>query len=148
MIVAWGWRTGFSVERLPSYAPMMLVAVNLLLFVFIYGRQGRQSEATIEGTDIDGFNFCNSVLGKVPLFHHTNALFQHRIALSLEHCSYPAGTVVVRQGDEGHQMFFVIDGELEVRRSDNEPVRVIDKGGFFVERSLLLEEPGVPPFKP
>ena len=62
LTAAWGGHTGFAIDRLVDYSPLAFFAVNLLLCVFIFGRQGRNSEALIEGTTIDGYQFRNEVL--------------------------------------------------------------------------------------
>jgi hypothetical protein len=140
LIARWGWHTGFSIGSIPAYLPSAFFAINLLLCVFIYGRQVREAKATIEGTTIDNYNLRNEVLNRVPLFHGTNALFQHEVALALRSRRYQAGETVITKGDAGHEMFFVADGEVEVS-DDKHAVRTMGKGGFFGERSLIFEKP-------
>ncbi len=140
LIAAWGWRTDFAAASVVYYLPPAFISVNLLLCVMIYGRQGRNAEALIEGTTIDGYNFRNSVLHQVPLFHGTNALFQHSLALKLEPRTLPAGATIVEQGEPGREMFFVAHGEVDVSDGQRH-LRTLGDGDFFGERSLLVEEP-------
>jgi len=137
---AWGSYTGFSVALLPGYLPPAFVSINLILCVLLYGRQGRNAEDGIEGTTIDGYEFRNEVLAKVPLFHGTGALFQHDLALHLEPRLRAAGEDIVRKGEPGHEMFFIARGEVEILDGAH-LLRTLRAGSFFGERSLLLEEP-------
>ncbi|MEV6678199.1 cyclic nucleotide-binding domain-containing protein [Streptomyces erythrochromogenes] len=139
--VAWGVRTGFSAAAVTAFIPsVLLVSVNLILCVLLYGRQARTEEGTVEGTGIDGFNLRNSVLDRVPLFHGTNAQFQHNLALSLRSRKVPAGSVIVAEGAPGSEMFFIAHGQVGVSSGGRE-LRTLDAGSFFGERSLLLGEP-------
>lgn len=141
LVAAWGLHTGFAVNlAAASYLPLAFVAVNLLLCVFIFGRQVRRAEASIEGTTIDGYNLRNEILNEVPLFHGTNALFQHRLALSLYPRTYAAGDTVMEKGEAGHEMFFLSLGDVEVTDGERR-LRTMGRGSYFGERSLVLDEP-------
>jgi len=140
LAAAWGSHTGFALAQLPSYLPQAFVAFNLILCIVLYGRQGRNPEARIEGTTIDGYQLRNEVLAKVPLFHGTGALFQHGLALSLTPRLRAAGEDIVRKGEPGHEMFFITRGEVEVLDGAH-LLRTLRAGSYFGERSLLLEEP-------
>ncbi|MEU9130618.1 cyclic nucleotide-binding domain-containing protein [Kitasatospora sp. NPDC048540] len=139
-LVSWGVRTGFSAGGLLSFAPTLFIAVNLLLCVLVYGRQARSPGGTLEGTGIDGFMLRNSVLDKVPLFHGTNAKFQHNLALALEPVSYPAGATIITKGEPGHALYLVAEGEVAVSNG-RQRIRSLQEGSFFGERSLFLDEP-------
>lgn len=140
LLAAWGWHTGFSMNRIVDYLPLALVAANLLLCVVLYGRQVRKPDATIEGTHIDGYNLRNTLLGSIPLFHGTNALFQHQVALALRTQIYPAGVTVVNEGEAGREIFFVVDGTVE-SSSGGRSLWTMGKGSFFGGLSLIAEEP-------
>ena len=53
---------------------------------------------------------------------------------------YPARVMVLRRGDPGDSMFFISNGEVEVRLPTGGTVRLTD-GAFFGEMSLLNRQP-------
>jgi len=65
---------------------------------------------------------------------------QQWLAASVEVLSLPEGAVVVREGDAGGDMFFVLSGEVRVRRGDL-PLRPIGPGGNFGALGLLTLRP-------
>lgn len=57
------------------------------------------------------------------------------------HIRYPAlGETLFREGDEGAEMFHVLEGAVAVRKADT-VVKRLEKGDFFGEMSMLLGEP-------
>ncbi len=57
--------------------------------------------------------------------------------------TYADGEVIVRQGDEGHCMYVIQEGEVQVCRvaGDKEiPIAVLTAGGFFGEMSLFEKD--------
>ena len=53
---------------------------------------------------------------------------------------YPAGTVIFRDGDPGHEMFIVVEGEVEIRIGDV-VVDVVGPGGIFGEMAIIDAAP-------
>lgn len=139
LTAVWGWNTGFAVERILDYLPLALISANLLLCVLLYGRQDRKPAITIQGTHIDGYNLRNSLLNSIPLFAGTDAQFQHQVALSLRTQRYPSGVTVMKEGEVGREVFFVIDGAVE---SNNgwQSLFIMEKGSFIGGRSLIYDE--------
>jgi len=66
------------------------------------------------------------------------------LASHLEHLSFAAGEHIIRQGEEGDSMYFVVAGEVEIffRSEDGEERRLshMEPGDFFGEASLLTGE--------
>jgi CRP/FNR family transcriptional regulator, cyclic AMP receptor protein len=63
--------------------------------------------------------------------------------VELEH-SYEHGEVIVREGDEGSEMFIIQEGEVEVSREmggASVVLATLGRGEFFGEMSLLESEP-------
>ena len=55
------------------------------------------------------------LVAKVPFFHNIGASLIAEVARLLRPRDYPAGAVIVRRGEPGDCMYFVVDGEVEVR---------------------------------
>lgn len=72
---------------------------------------------------------------KVPMFTELGTVTLSEIVGKLRVRYYPPRFVVVRRDEPGDSMFFISDGEVEVRLP-REPVR-LSQGGFFGEMALL-----------
>ena len=76
---------------------------------------------------------------RVPIFTSLGVVTLSEIVGKLRTRYYPARINVVRHGDPGDSMFFISDGEVEVRLPQG-PVR-LEQGAFFGEMSLLDRRP-------
>ena len=82
-----------------------------------------------------------SVVNRIPLFQGTEDKFISEVALRLEPMICTPGDYIFREGEEGHEMFFVIQGELEVINSrTGEVLTVMGPGEFFGEVALFLSQ--------
>jgi CRP-like cAMP-binding protein len=54
--------------------------------------------------------------------------------------AYPAGSTIFSQGDEGHEMFVVVEGEVDIVL-DGEVVQSLVEGEFFGEMSMIDQSP-------
>ena len=79
-------------------------------------------------------------LGRLALFVDLSAAELEQIAQSGEPVSFAEGEWIVRQGDAHSAVYLIVDGEAAVV-IDDEDRRVLSKGSFFGEVSVLLEEP-------
>jgi CRP/FNR family transcriptional regulator, cyclic AMP receptor protein len=76
-------------------------------------------------------------LGRVPLLSGLDSKDLERLAGSFTERSFPAGTVVVKQGDERGIGFFVItDGSAQVS-ADGQSLAVLGPGDHFGEIALI-----------
>jgi glucose-6-phosphate 1-dehydrogenase len=82
-----------------------------------------------------------SVIEQVPLFSACDAIFQHNIAMALKPEVYAPGDFIVRKGDLGREMYFLVNGEVDVLDGDGTIITALGPGAFFGEISLLLSEP-------
>lgn len=137
LFAGWGLHTGFTPTRLVDYLPLASVAVNLVVFIVVFGRQVRRPEASVEGTTIDGCDRRNTMLKKMPQFHGMNPLLQHQVAMSLEVRRFPSGAAIMHAG--GLEMFFVADGNVQVGGDDGHEY-TLGKGDLFGERSVVLDK--------
>jgi voltage-gated potassium channel len=79
------------------------------------------------------------LVAKVPFFHDVGAAVIADVARLLRPRDYPTGAVVVRRGEPGDCMYFVVSGEVEIRLA---PERVhLGAGEFFGEIALLTGAP-------
>jgi voltage-gated potassium channel len=81
------------------------------------------------------------LVAKAPLFRDLGADVIAEIARLLRRREYGAGAVVMRRGDPGSAMYFLMAGEVEVRLKP-QPVRLTD-GAFFGEMALISGAPRI-----
>jgi voltage-gated potassium channel len=77
---------------------------------------------------------------RVPIFASLGVVTLSEIVGKLRTRHYPARVTVLRRGDPGDSMFFISNGEVEVRLPTGGTVRLGD-GAFFGEMSLLNRQP-------
>jgi voltage-gated potassium channel len=79
------------------------------------------------------------LVARVPFFHNLGATLIAEVARLLRVRDYPTGAVIVRRGEPGDCMYFVVEGEVEVML-DPKPLRFgVDY--FFGELALLTGAP-------
>ncbi|MFZ2004588.1 MAG: cyclic nucleotide-gated ion channel [Stellaceae bacterium] len=79
------------------------------------------------------------MVAKVPFFHNLGATLIAEVARLLRVRDYPGGAVIVRRGEPGDCMYFVVQGEVEVLL-DPHPLR-FGAEYFFGELALLTGAP-------
>jgi CRP-like cAMP-binding protein len=79
-------------------------------------------------------------LSTVPLFARCTPRELRSVARFVETAELPAGTHLVREGEEGDALFVILSGEAAVRTGDRELARV-GEGDYFGELALLDGEP-------
>jgi voltage-gated potassium channel len=79
------------------------------------------------------------LVAKVPFFHNLGATLIAEVARLLHARDYPANAVIIRRGEIGDCMYFIVDGEVEIQLG-SQPLR-LDDGGFFGELALLTGAP-------
>ncbi|HTT80490.1 MAG TPA: cyclic nucleotide-gated ion channel [Stellaceae bacterium] len=79
------------------------------------------------------------LVAKVPFFHNISAALIAEVARLLRPRDYPQGTIIMRRGEPGDCMYFVADGEVEVRLQSGSIY--LGSGQFFGERALVTGEP-------
>jgi voltage-gated potassium channel len=72
---------------------------------------------------------------RVPLFTQLGTVTLSEIVSKLRVRHYPARIVVVRRDEPGDSMFFISEGQVEVRLPRG--AVTLDQGGFFGEMALL-----------
>jgi putative ABC transport system ATP-binding protein len=67
-----------------------------------------------------------------------------KVAEKLRRESFPAGAVIIRQGDEGDKFYLIRRGSVDVIIDEGKPtqsVRTLSEGDFFGEKALLTGQP-------
>jgi CRP-like cAMP-binding protein len=75
-----------------------------------------------------------------PLFAQCSRRDLGRIAQIAEELTFPAGHVLIREGERGREFFVIVSGEVEVRRRGRRIGR-LGVGSFFGELALLSRAP-------
>jgi CRP-like cAMP-binding protein len=80
------------------------------------------------------------LLKRMPLLSDLGRKEIEEVGRLVDEIDVPAGRVLMREGDTGHEFFVVVSGTVAVDRG-GAPVRTIEPGGFFGEIALLSESP-------
>ncbi len=79
------------------------------------------------------------LVAKVPFFHNLGATLIAEVARLLRVREYPTHAVIVRRGEPGDCMYFIVEGEVEI---ELQPQRLrLGTGAFFGELALLTGAP-------
>jgi voltage-gated potassium channel len=79
------------------------------------------------------------LVAKVPFFHNLGATLIAEVARLLRVRDYPANAVIVRRGEPGDCMYFIVEGEVEIELKP-QPLS-LEAGSFFGELALLTGAP-------
>ena len=79
------------------------------------------------------------LVAKVPFFHNIGASLIAEVARLLRPRDYPEGAIIVRRGEPGDCMYFVVEGEVEIQLVDQGIY--LGPGQFFGELALLTGAP-------
>ena len=79
------------------------------------------------------------LVARVPLFHDVGAAVIAEVAQRLRPREVDGGAVIMRKGDSGDCMYFIVQGEVEIQLPDARP-RLGD-GAFFGELALITGAP-------
>ena len=84
------------------------------------------------------------IVKSVPIFEETSAAFRSAIALALEPIHVAANTWIFKAGDEAKDMYFVLQGCVEITvpviMGGDTIVRKIKRGHYFGDVALLRHE--------
>jgi len=85
------------------------------------------------------------LLGKVPMLEHLNEFERMNVADALESCSFEDGDVIIKQGDDAQNMYFIEKGVCSIRMLDANSTEVeltrLEEGGYFGELALVTHKP-------
>jgi CRP-like cAMP-binding protein len=75
-------------------------------------------------------------LGRAPLFEGLSKKELTQLARSTDDLEVPAGKVLCKQGELGHEFFVIVAGEAEVERG-GQKIDTMGPGDFFGEIALV-----------
>jgi CRP-like cAMP-binding protein len=81
-----------------------------------------------------------AMLGAVPLLSGLTQSQLERLAATGDDRSFRAGQPIVREGEKGLELYLLLSGTVDVRRSGR-TVTSLSAGQFFGEAALLVDEP-------
>jgi hypothetical protein len=82
------------------------------------------------------------VIEKVPFFQGASTDLIREIAMAMRPLVYLPGDFVFRSGDQGHEMFFIGRGTVEILGKDEQTVQAtLNDGQFFGEVALVKGQP-------
>lgn len=91
------------------------------------------------------WGYCNlRLLRKITYFEEVPDRAGLKLARCLKHCFLEAGSIVVEEGDQGAEMYFVLRGEVKIcKMVSGEPIvlATLRGGSFFGEMALMNDEP-------
>jgi len=124
-------------DVVPSTVPGKLVAAVTILFGLMMVALPVGIIATAFANEIRRRDFVVtwSMLARFPLFSELNAAEIVDIMRLLKAQTFDPGDVIIRRGEEGHSMYFIAAGEVEIELP-NDRVR-LGAGEFFGEVAIL-----------
>jgi CRP-like cAMP-binding protein len=82
------------------------------------------------------------LLKRIPLFAQCSKSDLQRVAAIAEEIDFEAGTLLMREDEEGHEVFVVVTGQLEVwRRREGGQIAELGPGAVIGEMALLSKKP-------
>lgn len=83
-----------------------------------------------------------SFLEEVPLFASLTPYERSKIADALDTHKFPAGSHIIREGEQGDKFYILEAGEAEAfKRGSDQPLKAYAKGDYFGELALLEDKP-------
>jgi hypothetical protein len=82
----------------------------------------------------------NEIVNTIPLFKNTDENFMMDIALRLKPVVAIPGEMIIKEGDIGNEMYFILKGEMSLVTSKSE-LKVLRDGDFFGEIALFQNVP-------
>jgi CRP-like cAMP-binding protein len=79
-------------------------------------------------------------LRRIPLFAELPRREFELLARNADIVDVPAGTKLIREGEQGHEFFAIADGEVEISQGGI-PIATESTGDFFGEIALLHDVP-------
>ncbi|ORZ18152.1 hypothetical protein BCR42DRAFT_350720 [Absidia repens] len=105
------------------------------------GERHQQQRSSVQN-NVESFSKTGirTHLEKIPFFFGCPEDFLHLICLSIQPRNYGPNTVIFNQDDQGDEMYFIVDGSVDIKTRSNSYGR-LGPGGYFGDTSVLLNIP-------
>jgi len=105
-------------------------------------KKERKSSHPVKITKQDNdISFATKLLNKFPIFQSLNESDIKRLIPILKMKKYPKGSVILRKGEPGSNLFIILSGKAEVLVDEGICISVMERGDVFGEISLLIGTP-------
>ncbi len=81
------------------------------------------------------------ILARIPLFQSADPVCLHKMAMMLEPRFFETGEDIIKIGDTGKEMYFIVRGQVEVFDAAGKSITTLGEGEYFGELSLLTSAP-------
>ncbi|CAD7956561.1 unnamed protein product [Amoebophrya sp. A120] len=122
-------------QRITKYHTFLAIHHNLHAYNTLM--QGLSVSLFVE---LKAFLF-RKLFENAPFFRHAPLEFVHTLILVLVEVTFSPGDLIVRQGDIGEEMYFIIRGTCDVLNAEWDTVRNLRENEYFGEIALLAQTP-------
>jgi len=110
--------------------------------VWLEYRKDRKTSPQVKIIKPDNdISFATKLLNKFPIFQSLNEFDIKRLIPLLKMKKYPKGSVILRKGEPGSNLFIMLSGKAEVLVDEGICIGVMERGDVFGEISLLIGTP-------
>ncbi|KAI8974319.1 cyclic nucleotide-binding-like protein [Pilobolus umbonatus] len=100
---------------------------------------------TLTERNIEDTTSARQFLQKIPYFQSCSEDFLHQISLNIEPRHHAPNSLILKKGDNGTEIFFILSGTVEVTNMDtsnpSQPVARFGDGDYFGDIAVLLNTP-------
>ncbi|KAI0984507.1 hypothetical protein GJ496_008305 [Pomphorhynchus laevis] len=82
---------------------------------------------------------CKELVSSVPFFSNADQNFIDDIVSKLEFEMFQPGDIIIAEGSVGDKMYFILEGVLDIIKSNGEVLTTLGDGSYFGEISLVLK---------
>ncbi|KAI7907106.1 uncharacterized protein BX663DRAFT_426629 [Cokeromyces recurvatus] len=97
--------------------------------------------------NVEDLTSAHNLLKKIPYFQSCPEEFLHYVSLKVEPRHYAPNDLILKKGDIGKELFFILSGTVEITNMDTvlsdslTPIEHLSTGDYFGDIAVLLETP-------